>query len=95
MSEDPRADQFIENIRNALIQIWDPKGIAKKPDFHDEYDDYLELILDSFEEESASAERLADLLFAIEQEDFNKKRSDDAAKKAAEQIWQAFEDFIA
>lgn len=95
MSEDPRADQFIEDIRNALIQIWDPKAIAKKADFHDEYDDYLDIILDSFEDEAACAERLAELLFAIEQEDFKKKRNDDAAQKAAEKIWQAFEDFIA
>ncbi|ANF81579.1 hypothetical protein A3K93_04860 [Acinetobacter sp. NCu2D-2] len=95
MSEDPRADQFIEEIRNALIQIWDPKGVAKKPDLHDEYDDYLELILDHFEEESACADRIADLLLAIEQEDFKQKRSDQAAKQAGHAIWQAFERFIA
>ena len=95
MTHDPRADQFIEDIRQALIQIWDPKAIAKKPDLHDEYDDYLELILDSFEEDSASAEHIAQLLIALEQEDFHKKRSEDAAQKAAARIWQAFEDFIA
>lgn len=95
MSEDPRADQFIEDIRQALIQVWDPKGIAKKAKFHDEYDDYLDLVLDSFDEEAASAERLSDLLLALEQEDFKKQRGDQAAKNAADQIWLAFEKFIA
>ena len=94
MSEDPRADQFIEDIRQALIQTWDPKGIAKKSELHDEYDDYLDIILDNFED-AASEERLAELLLAIEQEEFKKQRGDQAAKKAAQAIWQAFEDFIA
>lgn len=94
MSEDPRADQFIEDIRQALIQVWDPKGIVKKPDLHDEYDDYLEIILDNFED-AASEDRLAELLLAIEQEEFKKQRGDQASKKAAQKIWQAFERFIA
>ncbi|MQW91499.1 hypothetical protein GFH30_05400 [Acinetobacter wanghuae] len=94
MSEDPRADQFIEDIRQALIQVWDPKGIAKNAKLHDEYDDYLDIILDNFED-AASEERLAELLLAIEQAEFNKQRGEQAAKKAAEKIWQAFEKFIA
>ena len=39
MSKHSSADQFIEDIRQALVQIWDPKNIAKKSDQHDEYDD--------------------------------------------------------
>ena len=91
--EDPRADQFIEDIRQALIQIWDPKGIAKKSDQHDEYDFFLDMILDNFED-AASEERLAELLFAIEQAEFGTQRSEQSANKAAQAIWQAFEKFI-
>lgn len=94
MSESSNADLFIENIRQVLIQVWDPKGVAKKPAFHDEYDEYLDLILDSFEEENASPAQLTEMLLALQQEDYKKQRGATAAIKAAEQIWQHLDDFL-
>lgn len=95
MSEDQKSDVFIQQIQHILLHDWDPLNIRKNTSMHDEYDSYIADILDVFENEEATATEISECLQVIEHDHMNLPKNPARAQKAADKIWQSFEDFMA
>lgn len=52
-------------VREALLHDWDPIGISDIPEAKDEYDAYVDVVLEMLVNEDATAEDIADYLFKI------------------------------
>lgn len=94
MNHEDKSDFFIQKLHDILLKAWDPKNIKKKPDLEDEYDFYIEDILDVLAEETASKEQIIELLLYIERDTMKLKPNENKTILVADQIWQAFEDFL-
>ena len=94
MNTEDKSDFFIHQLHEILLKDWDPKNIQKKSEFEDEYDSYIEDLLDIFTEENASQTQIVELLLYIE-DTLSLKPNEKRAVSVADKIWQAFEEFIA
>ena len=94
MNTEDNSDFFIQQLHDILLKDWDPKNIKNKPDFEDEYDSYIEDILDILSEESASKEQIQGLLLYIVQETMKLKPNEKTTTMVTNKIWQAFENFL-
>jgi hypothetical protein len=95
MNTEEKSDFFIQQLHDILLKDWDPKHIQKKSELEDEYDNFIEDILDILAEDNASKTQIADFLIFAETEALNLKANEQTAVLVAEKIWQAFENFIA
>ena len=86
---------FIQDIHEILLRDWDPLNIQNRPELDDEYDGFIEGLLDIFEDESASQSQIEDYLLYIETEELQRKANAQNAKLASEKIWAAFLAYIA
>ena len=93
MNTEDKSDFFINQLHEILLKDWDPKNIQKKPEFEDEYDSYIEDLLDIFAEENASQIQIVELLLYVE-DTLSLKPNEKRAVSVADKIWQAFEEFI-
>ena len=95
MSTEEKSDFFIQQLHDILLKDWDPKKIQKKPDLEDEYDHFIEDILDILAEDNASQNQISEFLIYAETEILKLKANEKTATLASEKIWQAFEYFVA
>lgn len=95
MTKPDPAEQFILNIRQTLNYDWNPIGVGDSPELQDEYDSYIDGLLDILDDEHASVDALKDYLILIENEQMGLKPDSNKAQKVAEKLWQHFESFIA
>ena len=95
MTQPDPAEQFILNIRQTLNHDWNPIGVGDSPELQDEYDSYIDGLLDILDDENASIDALKDYLLVIENEQMGLEPDSNKAQKVAEKLWQHFESFIA
>lgn len=55
-------------VKKILLHYWDPININTNPNLQDEYDNYINIIIDSLKKEK-TVQEIASLLHKIEQED--------------------------
>lgn len=95
MTQPDPAEQFILNIRQTLNHDWNPIGVGNSTELQDEYDSYIDGLLDILDDENASIDALKDYLLIIENEQMGLEPDSNKAQKVAEKLWQHFERFIA
>lgn len=94
MSIEDKSDRFVQQLHDTLWRDWDPLNVNRKADMEDEYDTYIESILDIFEDETANANSIKEFLLWVEDEHFKKKPNEARAIKVSEKIWAAFLEFM-
>ncbi len=95
MTQPDPAEQFILNIRQTLNHDWNPISVGNPPELQDEYDSYIDGLLDILDDDNASIDALKDYLLIIENEQMGLEPDSNKAQKVAEKLWQHFERFIA
>lgn len=94
MNLQEKSERFVLAVRQVLLSDWDPIGVGEWEDMQDEYDSYIDGLLDLFEKDDVSKQNIIDYLNEIETVYMeltpNAKRTD----LAAENIWQHFQTFL-
>jgi len=94
MNTEEKSDFFIQQLHHILLNDWDPIGISKNKDMNDEYDAYIEDLLDFLAEENASKAQIIEFFLYIEVETMGLKPNNHRATLVTDKVWQAFEDFL-
>ena len=95
MNHEESSQLLISTIQQTLIQDWDPIGIGEIECMQDEYDSYIDGILEILEQDDAKTEEILGYLNHIEVDYMEMQPNAVRNQQVAEKIWQAFQEFLA